>query len=338
MKVQLRSHVAAFFLLGPAAIALSALPSTVAAQVATPEVYSIQIASDGGLEPGARLQFTVQGTPYGQASLRIRGARDAVALSETSRGVYTGRYIISRNDHIDADSTIRAILRRENLSVAANYNFPPDIANVAIGPRPGSMRIERFSMAPISRIEPGAELHFVVDGMPGAAASVVLPGLAQNVLLAETRPGHYEGSYVLRRRDNLTPDPVMATLRSGDRVVTANLGHPLVSVVPAEVPIHILSHSNNGQVDGSFTRIRGRTAPYASVDVKVDAVPPVVVGQFGVARRVFTQTLQADADGRFEFSFSPPFPVPGTRYELDMTASKADVTNEARLVLYQRQG
>jgi hypothetical protein len=66
-------------------------------------------------------------------------------------------------------------------------------------------------------------------------------------------------------------------------------------------------------------------------------VPPVV-GQFGVAQQVFSQTLQADAEGRFEFSFNSPFPVPGTKYDIDMVSTKSDVTKESRIVLYQRQG
>jgi hypothetical protein len=338
MKAQLRNQVAALFLLAPAAVTFTALPSTVAAQAATPQVHSFQVASDHGLEPGSRLQFTLQGTPNARASIRIRGARDPIPLAETSRGIYTGRYVINRADRIDEDSQIRAILRRGNLRVAASYSFPPDIANLASAPPPPQLRIERFHMASVDRIEPGAELRFTLEGMPGAVAFVDLPGIERNVRLRETRPGHYEGSYTIRRSDDLnTRAPVVATLRAGDRFVTSNLAQPLVAAGPQNVPIRILSHSNNSQVDGGWTRVRGRTAPFASVEIKVDAVPPVI-GQFGVAQRVFSERVQADANGHFDFSFSPPFPVPGTRYDIAMVASKADVTTEARLVLYQRQG
>ncbi len=110
-----------------------------------------------------------------------------------------------------------------------------------------------------------------------------------------------------------------------------------VASAPPNVAIHILNHANNGQVDGNGTHVRGRTAPFASVNVRVDAIPPVV-GQFGVAQEVFSRTLQADANGFFAFDFSSPFPVPGTRYDIRMAASKADATNEARLTLFQRQG
>jgi hypothetical protein len=265
--------------------------------------------------------------------------RNAIALAETSRGVYTGRYVIARDDRVGEDSAIRAILRRGNLTVAANYNFPPDIGNVASAPPPpAELRIERFDMATVDRIEPGAELRFTLEGAPGAMAFVDLPGIERNVRLREIRPGHYEGRYTIRTSDNLDMrGPVVARLRAGDRIVTASLAHPMMAAGPANVPIRILSHSNNAQVQGGETHVRGRTAPFATVQVRVDAVPPVV-GQFGVAQRVFEQTLQADANGHFDFSFNSPFPVSGTRYDISMVANKADVTTEARLTLYQRQG
>ncbi|HXD41141.1 MAG TPA: hypothetical protein VN649_11300 [Ramlibacter sp.] len=336
MKAQLRNQVAALFLLAPAALTFTALPSTAAAQAATPQVFSFEVSSDHGLDPGSRLHFRVEGTPDSRASIRIAGARDSIPLAETARGVYTGRYMVSRADRIDEDSAIRAILRQGNLTVAANYNFPPGLGNVAAAAPP--LRIERFHVSTLDRIEPGAELRFTLEGIPGAVAFVDLPGIANDIRLHETRPGHYEGSYTIRRTDDLNMrGPVVATLRAGDRIVTSTLDRPLVAAGPADLPIHILSHSNNAQVDGGQTHVRGRTAPFASVNVKVDAIPPVV-GQLGVTQRVFSGTLQADANGNFDFRFSPSIPLPGTRYDISMTANKADVTTDARLVLYQRQG
>lgn len=61
-------------------------------------------------------------------------------------------------------------------------------------------------------------------------------------------------------------------------------------------------------------------------------------GGSGVDPESLRIMLQADRDGEFEFSFTSPFPVPGTRHDIRMTATKADVTNEARLTLFQRQG
>jgi hypothetical protein len=439
MKAQLRSHVAALFLLAPAAITFTALPSTVVAQPATPEVHALQVTSDRGLAPGSRLHFRLEGTPRAKASIRIRGAKSMIPLAETSRGVYVGRYVITRDDNIQEGDKIRAIMRRGNRTVTASYDIPQGLGNVASAPPappPPPLRIERFQASAVDRIEPGSEIRFTLMGVPGATASVNLPGVENDLALREVRPGQYEGTYVVRRRDTLDPNgPIVATLRMGDRTVNMNLAQPLVAADnrppaitnltpregdtvaggpptvisasfrdrggagvdpntvrilisgrnvtsdaqvtpdsfsyraplppgrhtvdvtardnagntvrrtwsfevasgPANVPIQILSHVNNGQVDGSVTNVRGRTAPMAEVNVRVDAVPPLV-GQFGVAQNVLSRTIQADANGNFEFSFTSPFPVPGTRYDVSMKARKADVTTEAKLVLYQRQG
>ena len=435
MKAQLRNQVAALFLLAPAAVAFTALPASVLAQPATPEVRSLEVTSDNGVNPGSRLRFKLEGSPHAQASVRIRGVRSSIPLREVERGVYVGHYTIARSDRIEEGAPIRASLRHGNRTGSASYTVPAGLTSVAVAPPPPPLRIERFQVMGLERVEPGTELKFMIDGMPGAVASVDLPGVPNNVQLREIRPGHYEGSYTIRRADNLNVSaPLVASLRAGDRVVTANLAAPPpagdnrppvianlspregdtvnaagptvvsgsfedrggtgvdpasvrillsgrnvtpdaqvtaqsftlraalptgrhtvdvtakdragnavrrswsfdVASGPATVPLQVLSHSNNGQVDGSVTHVRGRTAPFASVNVKVHAVPPIV-GQFGVAQQVFSQTMQADANGHFDFNFTSPFPVPGTRYEVLLVASKADVTSETRLVLYQRQ-
>jgi hypothetical protein len=435
MKRQFRHHVAALCLLAPAAVTLTALPATALAQPATPEVVGLQVDSDNGINPGSRLHFRLEASPHAQAFVHIDGVRGRIPLREVDSGVYAGNYTVGDTDRIDDDAQIRAMVRRGNRTVTADYEIPPGLRHVAVAP--AALRIDRFQVSSVDRIEPGADIRFVIDGAPGAAAFVTLPGLADRVRLHEERPGHYEGRYTIRRADRLDPrGTVVASLRAGPNVVTANLDRPLVTAdtrppavrdltpregevvaggpstvvsgrfddqggtgvdpdsvritisgrnvtpqsdvtpgsftfrgplppgrhtvdviardragnlvrrtwsfdvaeaAPVNVPIVILNQSNNAQIDGNVGHVRGRTAPYATVDVRVDAVPPVV-GQFGVARQLLSRTVQADARGDFEFSFTSPFPVPGTRYDVQMLAHKADVTTEARLTLFQRQG
>ena len=47
--------------------------------------------------------------------------------------------------------------------------------------------------------------------------------------------------------------------------------------------------------------------------------------------------FKADANGDFAFSFHPPFEVPGARYEISMHATKADLTKDLKLVLFQKK-
>jgi len=446
MKKHLRNHVASLFLLVPSAVALVATPTMALAQSASPEVRSLEVRSDGEIEPGARLTFRVVGTPRARAVVRISGIRERIELREVSRGLYIGRYRVKPGDRVESDSEVRAILRTENRSGSAEYTLaevmsgqaPVAVAPPAPPPPPApAPRIERFSLAPIDRIEPGAELRFALDGFPGAAVRVDLPGIENDVALREVRPGHYEGSYTIRRADNLNLSrPMVATLRVDERAVTANLtlqvaqpsvdnrppnlvnlspregevvsGGPVIQISanfedrggsgvdpatvrinlsgrnvtgdaqitpaafnlrahltpgrhtvdvtardrvgnalrkewsfdvaaagPVNVPLQIVNHGNNGQVEGGNTLVIGRTAPFASVAVKVDAIAPVP-GGFSVAQHVYSQTLQADGNGNFSFIFSPRFPIPGTRYEIAMIATKASVNTDARLVLHQR--
>lgn len=441
MKKQIRNQVAALFLLLPAATALLVLPGTVLAQPAALELRSLQVGTDDGLRAGATLEFTVEGSPRGQVSLNVRGVPRTIVLKETARGVYTGSYTLRRQDRITESSAIRATLKVRNRSIATNYTFPAGIArqDVAAAP-PVGLKIDRFTVAPVDKLEPGAELRFTLNGAPGGTADFDIPGVINNVAMREVRPGVYEGAYTIRRLDNLAPSrPVVATLRVGDRAVTSTLTQPLmadakppvirnlsprdgesitrsantsvsgtfddaggvgvdpksvrimlagrdvtaaaqitpqfftyradlpagryavdvtakdmvgnavrqtwsfdvasaVSAAPATVLLQVTSHANNASVEGSPVVVRGRTAPGAVVDVKVSAVG-TLVGLFGMNQDLLTQRVQADGNGNFSFSFSPQFPLPGTRYEVSMTAGKDGmVATETKLVLFQKQG
>jgi len=441
----LRSPVAAVMMLLPAAFVMTALPASALAQPAALEIRSLDVRTDGDLGAGSRLSFRAVATPRGKAAVRIRGIRERIALREVSPGVYVGRYTIKRGDVVQDDRDVRVLLSLGNRTAAADYTLAEIMAGprVAKVPPPAAvppsvpLRIERFGVTPIERIEPGAELRFALDGPPGGSVTIDLPGVSNDVVLREIRPGHYEGGYTLRRADNLNSSlPIVATLRVGDRVVTANLavsqvqpqvdnrppqvvnispregdavpsgppvqisanfedrggsgvdpasvrvlisgrnvtpeaqvtpnsfsyranlppgrytvdvtardraGNPVRrdwsfdvgAVAPVNVPLQILNHGNNGAVEGGTTVVQGRTAPFATVEVKVDASTQAP-GGFGVSQHVHSQTLQADANGNFSFNFSPRFPIPGTRYEVSLVSTKGGVASDSRLTLYQR--
>lgn len=441
----LRGPVTALMLALPAAFVVTVLPVTALAQPAAAEVRSLDARTDGDLGPGSLLRFRAVGTPRAQAVVRLRGVRERIALREVSPGVYVGRYTIKRGEELRDDGEVRLTLRLGNRTAAADYTLSeimggPPVANVpppVVVPPPVALRIERFGIAPIERIEPGAELRFALDGAPGGTVVIDLPGVANDVGLREIRPGHYEGGYTLRRADNLNPSqPIVATLRVGDRVVTASLALPVVqpqpdnrppqvvnvtpregeavpggpaiqisanfedrggsgvdpssvrivlsgrnvtpdaqitptsvsyraslppgrytvdvtardragntvrrdwsfdvaAVVPVNLPLQILNHGNNGRIEGGTTVVQGRTGAFASVDVKVESSVQGP-GGLNLSQHVYAQTLQADANGNFSFSFAPRFGIPGTRYDISMVSTKAGATNDARLTLYQR--
>ena len=93
----------------------------------------------------------------------------------------------------------------------------------------GAARIEAFSVKPVARIAPGAELDFTLWGTPGANVSLQVAGAQRTLPMVETRPGIYEGTYTVSLADRIdTGAAVDANLRVYNRVVTARLDTPLV--------------------------------------------------------------------------------------------------------------
>jgi outer membrane lipoprotein SlyB len=90
-------------------------------------------------------------------------------------------------------------------------------------------RIDGFDVEQIKQLTPGSELLFTLYGTPGGSARVRITGAVSTVLLEESEPGVYEGTYAIRTRDKITPtSTATANLRLGNRVATALLDEPLV--------------------------------------------------------------------------------------------------------------
>lgn len=178
--------------------------------------------------PGRELVFTLYGTPGGSAVVQIAGATGNLPLAETESGVYEGTYTIRTRDRITAASQAVVNLRVGNKVASVVLDEPligpanarPSAAQraAAIGPR-----IDRFDMDPPPRLVAGEEYFLTLNGTPGGTASARIAGVKGKLVLAETRPGVYEGSYMIKNRDRIAADAaVTATLRVGDRETTAS--------------------------------------------------------------------------------------------------------------------
>jgi len=359
MKSQLRQHALALCLLAPAGAFVVGLAGPAAAQprasgqASAPVIHALQVDADNALVAGSRLQFTVEGTPRADVQVGLDNNRIAVPLRENARGVYRGSYTVRRADRIDPTGVIRVSLASGGRTAVTNYTYPPSFA-IASGPpglqQPGGpLAIERFNAVAVDSIEPGTVLRYRLVGAPGGDASFSIAGVADRIDMREIRPGRYEGSYTVRRNDNLNAlENAVATLRSGNRMVTADLDRLRVRetgpamgsapAIPLAVPVQLLSPGNNAAIDGSQVIIQGRATPGAMVRVKVDAVPPAQGGRTSVAQPVLEQTVQADRNGNFSFSFGQPrvMPAPGTRYEVSAESLDGGQASESRLVLFQR--
>ena len=311
-------HIAASaLLLLPAAATLVALPSTALAQPAM-EVRSLDATTDGPLEAGTLVTFTLEGTPRSNASLRIRGLGETIELRETQRGVYVGYYTIKRSDRVDTNAPVRATLERDNRVAAANYGLAevlprPPRPLPPPPPRVAEPRIERFGMTPVERIEPGTDLRFALEGTPGAAVVIDLPGVTNDLALREVRPGVYEGSYTLRRVDNLDPrQPFVATMRIGNRVSTANMAVPVARPAPDNQPPVL---GNLTPRDGEQIRVGAPLQIGASFDDgRGTGVDPASV-QILLSGRNVTRDAQVTRQG-----FTLRAALPPGRHTVDVTA------------------
>jgi hypothetical protein len=258
------------------------------------------------------------------------------------------------------DTELEATLRSGKRSSSSRFALSEVMGrDRALAPPPASrapepqLRIERFGMAQVERLEPGAELRFSLEGAPGAIAIVDLPGVQDNLSLREMRPGHYEGTYTVRRADRLNPnEPVVATLRLGDRAVKSSLALPLaaatrmvppvlvqppVVVVPAHpLGAEIVSHPAGSDIGTDPVRIIGRSVPHAIVSVTVHATPPAGVVLRDLPPILVRETVQADAEGSFYFTLVPQIPFPGVRYDIIMLSTRGNAREETRTTLFQR--
>lgn len=384
MKKHLLSQTVALCLLAPVAGALVALPAA-AQTAAGPQTHGLEVNADSGLAPGSQLRFTLEASPGGQASARVPGPDIAVPLKEVSPGRYTGRYTVRRSDRIDPAAVIRVSLTTASRTVVANYTFPPSfMAPVAVAPAPPPVvaQVER-AVAPLGRAEPapgpvtptlraddnrppqidnlmprageavGSGPTLVAGNFNDASGAGVDPQSVRIVISgrdvtsqAQITPREFS------LRDRLPPGRHTVEVTGADRAGNVGqkswsfeVGSSVLGESPAVLPLMVMSHQNNAMIGQDITTIRGRTAPFATVSVRVDAVsPPGRRIEAGVAQQLASETVQADANGEFSFQFNPRYvrdnasslPVPGTRYDVSITANRDNTSTESRLVLFQR--
>lgn len=252
------------------------------------------------------------------------------------------------------------------LATAALLGLPSTTASAAeavAGPQARGLEVNADS-----GVAPGSQLRLALEATPGGQASARIPGADGVVPLKEVSPGKYTGQYTVRRSDRIDPAAVIrVTLTAEGRTVTGNFTFPpsfmaavtdtrpapVTTVVlgapsaalPSPPPLAVMSHQNNGAIGRDGTVIRGRTAPFATVFVRVDAVAPLTRrADANVALRMLSEAVQADANGEFSIDFNPRYvrdnasllPVPGTRYDISISSSRDNATTESRLTLFQR--
>ena len=238
MKKSIRSaQLATWLLLAPTAVLVAAQPAAAQQRaVVGPQIVSMAVHSESGLAPGATLTFTVQGTPNARSAWLTLANGINVPLRQISTGNYEGTYTVRRSDNLDPAGVVKISMRHGNRLTERSFSYPASFRAMAMGSAPatrdrgpGGPLVERFVMRHDGSLEPGSEVRFRVRGEEGARVWMEIPGVERRIRMQEVRPGVYEGSYTLRKSDR--PDALfgaVATMRLGDRTVTANIDREVV--------------------------------------------------------------------------------------------------------------
>ena len=247
-----------------------------------PEISDFQVDVSDQLVPGSDIDFTLEGTPRGKASVRLSGINKNIVLREVERGVYEGSYTLSRRDKLGPQPSARATLRVRGgftLATQALAGSPPPVVTQPRPPVPAPLAIERFIVTPVARIEPGAELRFAAVGTPGARASFTIDAVVQGVPMQEVRPGRYEGAYTIRRNDNFPPSlNIVASLEANGQVIRSRLNQALL--VDARPPtIRNLAPQNNETVAAGPVSVSATFDDSGGVGVDPKSVKIVISGQ-----------------------------------------------------------
>ncbi len=313
----------------PAAPAAAApVPAPPTAALAVERFAVVPIAK---IEPGAELKFTLTGTPGAAASFTIENVVKNVPMREVSRGRYEGSYTIRRLDNFPPALSILATLEAGGQAVGSRLNQalvvdarPPVVKNFA--PQNGETVAAGAPTSISATFDDSGgvgvdakSVRIMLGGRDITASSTITPQFF-NFRAADLRPGTY-------------PVEVVARDLAGNAVRQAWTFTVAPQAAPTTLPLQLVSHANNAQIGTGSTEVRGRTAPDATVDVQVQGIASVA-GLFGVRQPVFEQSLRADANGNFAFSFQPQFAVPGTRYEIAIRAAKGGLTRDLQLVLF----
>jgi hypothetical protein len=136
-----------------------------------------------------------------------------------------------------------------------------------------ALEITRFEANRVNDLSPGTDLTFRLEGTPQATAMVTVSGIRQPITLRETDTGWYEGSYTIRTGDRLPSNPdVRATLRQGNRTITAGLAEPLMTMAQGSARRSTQGLASRPQIQ-RFTMEPNRIEPGAELVFTLEGTP-----------------------------------------------------------------
>jgi hypothetical protein len=139
-------------------------------------------------------------------------------------------------------------------------------------------RIDDFDVQAVNRVRPGTPLRFTLEGTPGSRALVSIDGTRRSLVLTESTPGVYSGTYVVSSADRIPVNArVTARLQRGNNVGTAQLAEALqrdwsVATAPRAPEIANVSVSDEDRRGRGWMRftVNGTPGAQATVEFTTD--------------------------------------------------------------------
>lgn len=323
--------------LGQSIVASAAPVPSEPAEPTAIAITKFSVDSYENLEPGAELEFTLLGTPAGRASYTIENVIANRRMGEVRPGVYTGQYTIRRQDKLPAVLNVVATLQANAQTVRAQLdqqmvnNSSSNNASSAANPFShfSPRHNESIPYANNFTVSGDFEDDPRKGGVDPRSIQILFDGRDVTGQSSITTHGF---SY---RPTNLTPGRHSVEVRGRDsngNVVRSNWDFRMLDAAPvAAFPLDITSPRDGAEVGSGVIEVRGRTLPNASVQVGVTA------GILGLSQRIFENTLVADRQGYFSFSFQPQVRVPGARYDVTVRATLDNEMRERKMTLIQQR-
>lgn len=317
--------------LGKSILASSVPPATPVAVAI--QKFSVEPYDD--LEPGTELSFTLLATPGGRATYTIENVIANRTMREVRPGVYTGRYTIRRQDRLPAVLNIVATLQAYNQVVRAQLD-----QQLVSHPGPSTPTGNPFSnFAPRHNESVPYSNNFTIrgdfeddprrGGIDPRSIQILFDG---RDVTAQSNISSHGFSY---RPTNISPGRHSVEVRGRDAngiIVRSNWDFRMLDAAPVVTfPLDILSPSDGAEVGSGVVEVRGRTLPNATVQIGVTA------GILALSQRIYDNTVQADRQGYFSFTFQPQIRVPGARYDVTVRASRDNDMRERKISLTQQR-
>ena len=91
------------------------------APVATAPITAFTVVAADGFQPGDEVNFSLKGKPGGAARVAVQGVDKRIVLTEVSRGVYEGSYVIRRQDRLQGEFNADGYLMSDRLETKQHF-------------------------------------------------------------------------------------------------------------------------------------------------------------------------------------------------------------------------